>query len=118
MKKAFWASILLMVAGTATAENRMRVLENGIEAWASAIVLPSQSLGTLEFKSCRTCKLHTLEIDRDTEFFVGDREVSFAELKQQFAAKPNAAVLIVTPKSKTVVSRIQVSLDAVVNESR
>jgi hypothetical protein len=117
MRKALLASILLAIAaGASGAERRgMRVLENGIEAWARAISLPSQAEGRLQFQSCPTCKPVILEINGETQFFVGKQPVSYADLKAELAAKPNAAVLIVTPKSQTVVSRIEMSLVAVVN---
>jgi hypothetical protein len=114
MKKTFWASILLATGIAANAANGTRVLENGIEAQASAIIMPQRTDGRLQFQGCPTCKLYVLQLTEKTRFLIGDRDVSFDQLIQHISARPDAAVLIVTPKSQSVVTRIKVAPDAVV----
>jgi hypothetical protein len=109
VNKTFFASILAVAALGASASERrgMQVLEDGREVEAASLSLPAVAGGALEIRGCTLCTLAPLNLDASTRFFIGQREVSLAELKTHISENPGAAVLIVTPRSaKNQVARI------------
>jgi hypothetical protein len=105
MKKALVTSVLLMFALGASAAG-MKVLEDGHEFDAGTMTLPSVVGGQLVVKGCAECQTLTFSLTDSTHYFIGTQQVSLGELKSHVAAHPSAAVLVVTPKSQKVVSRI------------
>jgi hypothetical protein len=109
MKSAFFTTLaaLLLVALPAGARTPHPVLEDGREFSASMLNLPATGDGSVTVVACSACK--RMDLSATTHFFIGEQEVSYAELKRHLDSHPTAFVLVVTPANKTNVSRISAS---------
>ena len=102
-------ALMLVVALPVAARAPKTVLEDGREVSAEMIRLPSSMEGTLDIQGCSTCKRLTFTLSHDVQFFIGNQLVSLADLKRHFAAHPSSFVLVVSPLSQNVVTRIKAS---------
>ncbi len=100
----FTLAVMLVMALPAGARPGA-VLEDGHEVEGSFISLPASLAGQLSF-GCPACAQQRFSLSRDVQFFIGEREVTLAELKLHLTAYPAKAVLIVVPRASKVVSRI------------
>jgi hypothetical protein len=103
------AASLLLASFSAQARPPKAVLEDGREASASMLTLPSANDGSLTIQGCTACKLVTLKLGSAAEFYIGNQEVAFADFKRHVLANPKSNVLIVSPAGQPVVSRIRAS---------
>lgn len=99
-------AVMLVVALPAGARAPVAVLEDGREVEGSFISLPT-SLGGLLSISCPACLSQRFTLSRDALFYVGEQEVTLADLKAYLVANPAKAVLVVSPRGAAVVTRIK-----------
>jgi hypothetical protein len=86
-----------------------RVLEDAREVTPAMLTLPSTLDGTVAIQGCGNCKRLTFQMARNVRFFVGRTEVTFADLQRQLRARPDGAVLVVSPIGQAIITRITAS---------
>jgi hypothetical protein len=98
--------VMLVVALPAAARAPIAVLEDGREVDASFITLPTVLGGPLSV-GCPACLSNAYVLSTDARFYVGQQEVTLADLKAYLVANPEKAVLLVSPRGENVVTRIK-----------
>jgi hypothetical protein len=86
-----------------------RVLEDGREVAASMLTLPAAAEGTTTIQGCTACKKVVLQLNANARFYIGNKEVTYVDLKHYLVANPNVSVTVVSPISKPVITRIRAS---------
>jgi hypothetical protein len=99
-------AVMVVVALPVSARAPTAVLEDGYEVEASSLTLPSFTGGMLSI-GCPSCASQRFTLNSDALFYIGQQPVTFAELKAHIAANPAKAVLVVTPRGGSVVTRIK-----------
>ncbi|MEO8063959.1 MAG: hypothetical protein ABI821_14565 [Pseudomonadota bacterium] len=103
------ATALLLLSSFGAQARTKAVLEDGREASASMLTLPSALNGVLSIQGCTACKLVTLTLSNSAQFYIGTQEVSFVDFKRFLSANPKSNVLVVSPANQQVVSRMRAS---------
>jgi hypothetical protein len=98
-----------LFSGYAAAEHRIVSKMHGIEATTDGVLLPSGDTGRVLFKSCVACPQSSLEVGRQTEFFVGSDAVDFATLKRFVGSGGPYFMMLYHEPGQTVFSRIVVA---------
>jgi hypothetical protein len=75
-------AIGLLVAAGAGAQRPTRGLTGGLETSTQFVRLPSSPGGSLSVKECDDCPALRLDFSGDTRYFVGDKPVSYAQLRK------------------------------------
>lgn len=104
-----FATAVLFLSTVAALAGTQKVLEDGHEVAPSMLTLPSTPDGTVAIQGCSACKRLTFTLSRTAQFFIGEREVTFADLKRHLLQHPKASVLVVSPIHQSVVTRISAS---------
>ena len=99
-------AVMLVVALPAAARAPVAVLEDGHEVEASFITLPTVVGGPVSV-ACPSCLSRIFSMSNDVRFYVGQQEVTLADLRAYLAANPAKAVLIVSPRGESVITRIK-----------
>lgn len=106
---------IALVASTAPAWSQATLvsLEDGIEASTAAVSLPESVPTRWSFRTCPSCTLLTLDVDEQSEFFVGRQAVPLAVMRK-YAARGAANLDIYSdPRTKRVTRVIlRTELDA------
>jgi hypothetical protein len=112
--KAFHLFVAALFAGlfAVCASAQMRVLELGHEATPNMVRIPSTVPGELTLNACDACQTLRLRVVAQTRFFIGKQEVTKPAFTQFLAEHPMASMVVVQPKTESVVSRIVVSATA------
>jgi hypothetical protein len=97
----------LLVSVSAAARPLATITEDGHEIVASMLTLPATAEGSLSILGCTACSRQTMTLSPNARFYVGQREVSFAALKDLLEQYPKSSVLVVTTAGTTVVTRIK-----------
>ncbi len=104
----FCATLLLALAGAAQEPPRW-ILEQAIEASASAVLLPSGASGMLVVTPCSGCPPKSLVTSPRTRFFIADAPVALAALRTGFAARPATSVTVLYDSRTHEVTRVVAS---------
>lgn len=77
-------TILLLVSlEPAWAVRVIEQIERSYELRLADVTLPRSSVGSVTFKACEECSIETVPVTSSTSYFVGEREVTLAELTEQ-----------------------------------
>lgn len=66
-------------ASLANAQNRLQVVEGGLELSLSDIVFPNSAAGTMIVQECEACERRSLRVDADTIYRLPTGDVSLEE---------------------------------------
>jgi hypothetical protein len=78
--------LLLIGLEPAWAVRVIEQLEGSYELRLADVTLPRSTAGSVTFKACDDCSIETVPVTASTSYFVGDREVTLAELTEQARA--------------------------------
>jgi hypothetical protein len=107
MKSFYTVAAAVLLGALSLATNAgPRVVELTYEAAPSMIRMPESNLGELTLQSCDTCKATRLRANASTRYFLGDDEVSLAEMTQYLARNPNLNMAVMRLKDTSVLSRV------------
>lgn len=101
------AAIMLGAMSVATPAGP-RVLELTYEASGSMVSLPSTSTGELTFQACDKCKTLRLRASETSTYFLGEQQVSLAELRQYLSSYPETFLVVMRHKDTFNLSRVVV----------
>jgi len=73
---------------------RLQSITNAVEAVAGMVTLPSVPGGTLVMAVCHECAPQSFTVDTTTEYFIGDKPVTLAELRAAVAAAPGNTLTV------------------------
>lgn len=89
-----------------------RSLEDAVEALSANVLLPSTGAGKLVVTTCTSCAPSSYQLVAESKFFVGNKQVSLAELAKYFGSTSRYPVLIALKVSSQTVSRIVITGEA------
>mgnify|MGYP001075122814 CR=1 FL=1 len=92
--------------------NRFVTVERAIETEAGAIILPSTPGGTLVTSLCSGCPPKSLRATASTQYFLGDRQVTLAELTAAVAGRPETFMTVSFLVETDELTRVSASVDA------
>jgi hypothetical protein len=79
---------------------------------ASMITLPPSDPGILSALPCGTCAALSFSTTTDTRYEIGKQRSTLAEIRQLFAAHPNASVVVIVGDDFRTVQRVVMSAAA------
>lgn len=85
---------LLASAATPRGAGTIRALEQALETRSSAVALPSAGVGTVVVTPCGNCKPISMIAGSASLWMLGERAVSFDELRRALQSHPRAPVLV------------------------
>jgi hypothetical protein len=103
MTKILTTLALLCLFTTAEAVRVLDQAEKPVELALSDLTLPTDNVGSLVFKECRTCRTRTHRVTAATKYFVNRRELALADVRlaveelrasRSAAAATNVAVFL------------------------
>ncbi|HWK49238.1 MAG TPA: hypothetical protein VNR40_05095 [Steroidobacter sp.] len=84
-------------------------LENSIETYTDAVLLPTGQLGNLTFRNCaEPCKLRSLEVTGESKFFVGSSSVTVAEFNAYVRRTGQQFLMVFYKPDRPTVTRVMV----------
>jgi hypothetical protein len=99
-----FAAFVLSASFDASAQ--LKAIELAVETPANTTVLPSGPASTLVVTPCVGCKPLSLPASARSRYFIGNEQVTLAELKKQLANRPKAMLLILYRKDSRELSRV------------
>jgi hypothetical protein len=107
------AALLLLGAASAPALAQMSTsLERGHEAAPFMIRMPSSATGELTLQICDTCQVLRLRASAATRYFIGEEQVTLADITAYFTQNPVAPTVVVQQKDQPILRRVTVSATA------
>ena len=82
------------------------ILEQAVEARASAVVLPSSATGMLVVSRCTSCAPQSFVTSSRTQYFVAQEPVALAALRSGFAVAPGTPVTVFYDTRSHEVTRV------------
>lgn len=107
VRKILWAA-LVVLASAGSATGAARSLERAMETNTDAVYLPASTPSTIDARGCPQCPSLRLEVPATARFFVGDEEVTLAELRKYVLGK-RYDMVIFYEREAPVVRRIVVA---------
>lgn len=88
----------------------LRSLEDAIESTTDDVLLPASQPGTLTFRNCvEPCKLRALQVSAQTTFFVGDTQVTLAELNAYLRGAGQRSLMVFRQPDQATATRVRVA---------
>lgn len=85
------------------------LLENSIETYTDAVMLPTGQPGNLTFRNCaEPCKLRSLEVNGESKFFVGRSSVTLAEFNAYIRSTGQQFLMVFHKADRPTVTRLMV----------
>ena len=118
--KSFSTVILAatILAAVQPASAKIRVLEQGAEATAAQLVLPTRVGGSLSLRPCPTCAPRQLSTTASTVYQLGDEDMQLADFAQLLRDNPRIFLTVMTDARSGVVTRIRVQGKPVATRAR
>lgn len=82
---AGWLAAALLLATAAAAAPPLKTIEECLESGTDLVALPAIAGGTVLARECRGCPSVRLEFARNTRYFIGKEQVSYARLREAAA---------------------------------
>lgn len=111
------AAIVLLATACAVPQARAqstkpaptRSLEDAIETYTDAVLLPTSQPGTLTFRNCaEPCKLRSLEVSGESKFFVGGSSVTLAEFTAYIGRTGQQFLMVFRKPDRPTITRLVV----------
>ncbi len=109
---------LAMLFAALPASAKLRVLEQGTEATAAQLVLPTRVGGSLSLRACPTCAAKQIATSERTIFQLGDEGMSLENFAQLLRDNPRIFLTVMTDARTGVVTRIRVQGKPVATRAR
>jgi hypothetical protein len=109
-------AVLAIAPDASLAVRVLDKLESSYELELGAVDLPLSTAGAVVFKTCPTCTLQSMAVSSSTRFYIGQQQVTLAELNQEATrleqagrGGPNVLVMVHYAPETKAVTRIRIS---------
>jgi hypothetical protein len=102
------ALVLLGLSLTATAQ--FTTITQGYEVDVSDLRLPRNTGGTLSFRECADCELHTVLVNSKTRYVLNDRDLQLVEFKERLVGVKNKTATVMHHLESNTITAVMIRL--------
>lgn len=114
--KSTWTSTLAALALSAAStlavaqHPPITVVEASVETSANLVHLPSSLTGTIQLVGCPQCRLQSLQLDSNSQFFMNFQEVSLEQFSTAALSAQGKPLTIHYRLSDSIVTRVELTV--------
>ena len=102
------ALVLIGLSLSATAQ--FTTVTQAYEVDVSDLRLPRNTGGTLTFKECADCEVHTLLVNSRTRYVLNDRDVELVEFKERLAGASRKTATVMHHLESNTITAVMIRL--------